>query len=138
MPSEDSVIGDSEKNEHPGADPYYRGRLTKAILMALPAGVILLGNVCYEPFTPVFEGVLGPMAEREKAWAAMRKLKVTGRTFCVFATKESYDHEQRQRLIAWTTEVGAVSDREATVGHDAGHVLTHDRGIRAHLEPRGW
>lgn len=78
--------------------PYFRGRLTKAILMSLPAGVILESNVGHEPFAPVFEVVLGSMAEREEVWVKMRGLKVTGRMFWAFATKKSYEHQLRERL----------------------------------------
>lgn len=102
MATQDLAVRNHEKNERPNAQPHIRCRLTKRILMSLPTGVILSSNVGYEPFKPIFEGVLGPIAERENTWATMRKLNVTGRTFSVFATKESYDHEMRQRLIAIT------------------------------------
>jgi hypothetical protein len=100
MPNQESIRRDREKDEHPDAKPYFQGRLTKAVLMSLPEGVILQSNVGHDPFTPVFEDVLGPMAKREEVWAKMRALKVAGRMFRAFTAKESYEHELRQRLNA--------------------------------------
>jgi hypothetical protein len=100
MSNQEPMNQDRGKDEHSDAKPYFEGRLTKAILMTLPEGVILQSNVALDPFTPVFEGVLGATAKREEVWAKMRNLKVTGRMFRAFSTKESYEYGLRQRRNA--------------------------------------
>ena len=89
-----------EADERPDAKPYFQGRLTKAILVTLPEGVILQSNMGFDPFSPIFEDVLGPVTKREEVWAKMRELKVAGGTFRAFTTKESYKHQLRQQLNA--------------------------------------
>lgn len=99
MLSQKATGQDSEK-ERLDAKPYFQGRLTKAILMTLPEGVILQSNVGIDPVSPIFEEVLGPMTKREEVWAKIRELKVAGRMFRAFATKEAYEHQLRQQLNA--------------------------------------
>lgn len=103
MPNQEPMNQDLRRDEHPDSKPYFEGRLTKAILMSLPEGVILQSNVASDPLTPIFKGVLGATAKRQEVWAEMRKLKVTGRLFRGFTTKASYEYDLRQRLQMQST-----------------------------------
>jgi hypothetical protein len=87
-------------SEAAGSRLYFRGRLTKAVLMSLPQGLLLQRNVTEGPFEPIFEGVLGPVESRNVLWQVLRKLNVDGRTFCAYTTNESYDEEFSMRVRA--------------------------------------
>lgn len=72
--------------------PFFRGRFTKQMLMSLPEAALLLSNSAKgnDPFTPCFEGILGPVSTREELWQELRELRIAGGTFLAFVTETSH------------------------------------------------
>ena len=92
---------------------FFRGRLTRKILMSLPTGILLQSNVFDSPLSPIFEGYLGPMETRDSTWQQMKELKVEGRLFCGYTTEESYDHDFMGKICALPCHLSAADRRYA-------------------------
>jgi hypothetical protein len=103
----DSFEPKSNSNDNSSLEPFFRGRLTRKILMILPDGILLQSNVCEDPLTPKFEGHLGPLKTRESTWQQMRELGVDGRLFSGYTTEESYDHDFMEKVRALPCHLSA-------------------------------
>jgi hypothetical protein len=78
MANNDTDPGDSIAGRRDRPNPFFQGRLTKQVLMGLPEGVLLQSNVANDPFTPVFEGILGSASTREELWRKLRDMLAAG------------------------------------------------------------
>jgi hypothetical protein len=105
MESENFTRGSNSKNDS-SFQPFFKGRLTRKILMSLPTGILLQSNVGHSPFSPTFEGYLGPIETRESTWQQMKELGVDGRLFYGYTTEESYDYDFMEKLTR-----GVIPDR---------------------------
>jgi len=84
-----------------------RQKLTKKLLMRLPAGSFLVSN-CHKAIgpnmvTPVFAEKVVSLDDREWQWQRIKERGANGRTCEVYATSEEYKQKQQ----SWT----AMSDR---------------------------
>lgn len=104
----DSFEPKSNSKDDSSLQPFFRGRLTRKILMTLPDGILLQSNVCENPFTPKYEGYLGPIETRDSTWQQMRELGVDGRLFCGYTTAESYDHDFMKKVNALPYHLSAT------------------------------
>ena len=76
-----------------------RKKLTKTLLMRLPAGVFLVSN-CYRPMgpntvTPVFAEMVSPLDDRKDQWQRIKDTGANGRICEVHKDPESYKLQQQ-------------------------------------------
>jgi len=69
----------------------FEGRLTKRVLMSLPAGMLVQSNICIgSPSAPALEVVLGGPESRQEVWLRVRSLGLAGTKFHGFGDDHSY------------------------------------------------
>lgn len=91
-----NAIYENRSGNRPGF-PIFGGRLTKRVLMNLPAGSFLTSNILTYDHTPGILYKLGGLEVREAVWQQLRKLGLTGTKFYVYRTESDY----RRHRFSW-------------------------------------
>lgn len=90
------AIYENRSGNRPGF-PIFGGRLTKKVLMNLPAGSFLTSNILTNDHAPAILYQLGGLETREEVWRQLRELGLTGTKFYVYRTESDY----RRHRFSW-------------------------------------
>lgn len=83
------AIYENRSGNRPGF-PIFGGRLTKKVLMNLPAGSFLTSNILTYDHTPAILYRLGGIETRQEVWRQLREIGLTGTKFYVYKSEADY------------------------------------------------
>ncbi len=69
-------------------------RLTKKVLLTLPAGSFLASDVRMNPVRSVFAESVVPMEQRQEQWERIKQARVEGRRAALHASAEEYIEDE--------------------------------------------
>ena len=73
------------------AEPIFAGKLTKKVLLALPAGTFLRSNCAFAKEVPmILEHIPTDAAQREALWQKVKSNRLQGTLFYAFASAKEH------------------------------------------------